>query len=328
MKNKPFNNRSSKPNLTKGKVPESTHKSADALSEVETSEKVLFRGVVTEVFPKFCNVLLDSDKRKLLCSYRRAKVIDKEAEWRERSPVAPGDIVGVHAYGTRDGVIESVEPRTNCIQRRAPGIEGKVVHTIAANVDLVVIVASLRDPDFSFGLIDRFLIAATRAGIKPILIINKVDLQENFEEKPWQLYLDLGVLCFPMSTRSGDGIQAVKEYVTGKTSVFAGHSGVGKTSLLQILFGEVFGRVGEISKRTGKGKHTTTVSKLLEMPDGTRFIDTPGIKEFGLFDIDPRDLVQYFAELFVLQEKHEEYSHLPRHESYLRIKEALEKEGR
>ena len=290
-------------------------------------------GVVSEVYPRFCNVILipeagSSEQKRLLCTYRRANVIDKEAEWRERSPVAVGDVVQVKVLGSKDGVIEDVGPRTNFISRRAPGKEGKVLHTIAANIDYVVIVTSLHDPDFSPGLVDRFLIASQSAGIAPVLVINKLDLRTNMADTPWQLYLDLGIRCYPLSSVTDEGVPELKALLKGKTSVFCGHSGVGKTSLLRHLFTEFVGRVGDISKSTGKGKHTTTVSTLIQTGDGTRFIDTPGIKEFGLFNVDPKELIQYFPEMYSLQVKREAYDHLPRYESYLRIKAALDDEGR
>jgi len=285
-------------------------------------------GVISEVFPKMANVILDEDEsKKVLCSYRRGQILDRDAEWRERSPVAPGDRVTVHLYGSKDGVIEEVTPRRNLISRKAPGREGKIMHTIAANVDFVVITSSLHEPDFSPGLIDRFLIATTVAQIIPIIVINKMDLREG-DEHPWKLYEDLGYRCFPLSTQSGGGVDALKATLKGKTSVFCGHSGVGKTSLLSLIFGDVVGRVGAVSGATGKGKHTTTVSKLIPAGEGTRFIDTPGIKEFGLIGVEPKDLIQYFPEMYELQVKREAYEHLPRFESYLRIKAALEDEGR
>lgn len=285
-------------------------------------------GVVGEVFPKMANVFLDeNENQKLLCSYRRSKVVDRDAEWRERSPVAPGDQVQIHAYGSKDGVIEEVLPRRNIIARRAPGREGKIMHIIAANVDFVVITASLRDPDFSPGLIDRFLIATTAAQITPVIVINKQDLADETSGCPWQLYLDLGYRCYAVSTVNKTGIEALRAEIKGKTSVFCGHSGVGKTSLLTELFGEAVGRIGIVST-SGKGKHTTTVSKLITVGDGTRFIDTPGIKEFGLIGVEAKDLIQYFPEMYELQVKREPYDHLPRYESYLRIKAALEDEGR
>jgi ribosome biogenesis GTPase len=287
-----------------------------------------YTGTVTEVFPKMANVILDEDEsRKLLCSYRRGKIVDRDAEWRERSPVATGDKVKIHAYGSKDGVIEEILPRVNTIARRAPGREGKILHTIAANIDFVVVTASLHDPDFSPGLVDRFLIATTTAQIIPVIVINKMDLQVG-DEKPWKLYEDLGYRCYPISAKDEKGIEELRAELRGKTSVFCGHSGVGKTSLLTVLFGEVVGKVGGISKSTGKGKHTTTVSKMIVVGDGTRFIDTPGIKEFGLLNVDPKNLIEHFPELWELQKKREPYDHLPRYQTYLKIKAALEDEGR
>lgn len=285
-------------------------------------------GVVSEVFPKMANVILDSDPtKKLLCTYRRGQIVARDTEWIQRSPVAPGDKVQVLVSGSRDGVIEEITPRKNYIARRAPGREGKIMHTIAANIDFIVVTTSLHDPDFSPGLVDRFLIAGTAAQIVPLIVINKMDLHTG-DERPWKLYEDLGYRCYPISTKTGEGIDAVRSVLHGKTSVFCGHSGVGKTSLLAILFGNDVGKVGEISKSTGKGKHTTTVSKLIEVEGGTRFIDTPGIKEFGLIGVDPKELIQYFPEMYELQVKRESYEHMARYESYLRIKAALEDEGR
>lgn len=289
-------------------------------------------GVVSEVFPNQCNVILDSDPtKKLLCSYRRAQIIDKEAEWRERSPVAPGDKVEIKVLGSKDGVIETLMPRRNKIQRKAPGREGQVLHTIATNVDQVVIVSAFLDPPFSPGLIDRFLIATQQEEIVPLIVINKMDLAEGvpeYERTPWKLYSDMGYQCLPVSAKDPSTLAALKEKVKGKTSVFCGHSGVGKTSLLHELFGEAFGKIGSVNAVTGKGKHTTTVSVMLEPEPGTRFIDTPGIKEFGLFNIKPNDLIQHFPEIYEIQQKRESVEHLPRYQSYLRIKQGLEDENR
>jgi ribosome biogenesis GTPase len=297
------------------------------MTETVKPESDLKPGVVTVVYPNQCNVSIDGGPT-LLCSYRRSKVINNETEWRERSPVAPGDKVGVKVLGSKDGVIEIIYRRENCIQRRAPGREGKVLHTIAANVDAVVIVSAYKEPDFSPGFIDRFLIAAQRAEIKPIVVINKMDLRTDPDHKPWRLYEEFGILCFPVTVKDVSTIEPLREFLKAKTSVFCGHSGVGKTSLLHELYGVSVGKVGEISKATGKGKHTTTVSNLVETPDGTRFIDTPGIKEFGIFGVDPKQLIEYYPELWDLQQKHEPYEHLERYDIYKKIKAALEDEGR
>ena len=300
----------------------------------------LVSGVVSEVFPNQCNVILDHDpSKKLLCSYRRSQFSKKDkadkdkdtakdkTAWRERSPVSPGDKVEVQVLGSKDGVLENILPRKNCIQRKAPGKEGNILHTIAANIDHVVIVSAFLDPPFSFGFIDRFLVSTQKEEITPLIVINKMDLSHDpsaTDKTPWKIYEELGFECFPISAHDPASLAALKAKVKGKTSVFCGHSGVGKTSLLHELFGEKIGKIGIVNRVTGKGKHTTTVSMLLQTEDGTRFIDTPGIKEFGLFKVTPMELIQYFPELYALQVKREKYDHLPRYESYIRIKESLE----
>ena len=292
----------------------------------------LVSGVVSEVFPNQCNVILDHDTdKKLLCSYRRSQFLNKKVEWRERSPVAPGDRVEIKVLGSKDGVVENLIPRKNKIQRKAPGREGQVLHTIAANVDQVVIVSAFLDPPFSPGLIDRFLIATQQEEIVPLIVINKMDLAEDpsvTDKTPWKLYSDMGYQCFPVSAHDPVSLEILREKVRGKTSVFCGHSGVGKTSLLQELFGEKIGKIGSVNSYTGKGKHTTTVSLLLQPEPGTRFIETPGIKEFGLFGIKPNDLIQHFPELYEVQQKRESIEGLSRYHSYLRIKQGLEDENR
>ncbi len=289
-------------------------------------------GVVSEVFPNQCNVILDHQPdQKLLCTYRRSQFLNKKTEWRERSPVAPGDIVEIKVLGSKDGVVENLVPRKNKIQRKAPGREGQVLHTIAANVDQVVIVSAFQDPPFSPGLIDRFLIATQQEQIVPLIVINKMDLSkptDSPEYMPWKLYQDMGYQCFPVSAHDPESLKKLREKVQGKTSVFCGHSGVGKTSLLQELFGEKFGKIGSVNSFTGKGKHTTTVSVMLQPEPGTRYIDTPGIKEFGIFGITPNELIQHFPELYEVQLARKSIEDLPRYQSYLRIKQGLEEENR
>ena len=246
---------------------------------MQNNNENLIKGVVTEVFPNQCSVILDSDpSKKLLCSYRRSQFLNKKTEWRERSPVAPGDY-----------------------------------------------------PPFSPGLIDRFLIATQQEKIVPLIVINKMDLAAGvpeFDRTPWKLYTDMGYQCFPVSAHDPESLQILKDKVKGKTSVFCGHSGVGKTSLLHEIFGEKIGKIGSVNSVTGKGKHTPTCSILLQPEVGTRFIDTPGIKEFGLFNIKPNELLEHFPELYELDQKREKYDHLSRYQSYLRIKQGLEEENR
>jgi len=161
------------------------------------------------------------------------------------------------------------------------------------------------------------------------LVINKIDLDLN-HQKPWTLYENLGIRCFPLSTVDCRGIQDLNQMLMGKTVVFCGHSGVGKTSLLNLLIdgGQLSGKVGTVNSYTGKGKHTTTVSSMMITDAGSKFIDTPGIKEFGLFKITEKTLMEYFPEIQEVHLQRNPIDQLPRYESYQRILAALKDENR
>jgi ribosome biogenesis GTPase / thiamine phosphate phosphatase len=294
-------------------------------------------GTVAEVFPKLCKVRIDASGATLLCPYRRAQVYNREAaeaDIRERTPVAVGDRVKVQVLGSQDGVVEGVSSRRNQLMRLAPGREGLQIHILASNDDLLVIVAAVREPEFSPGLIDRFLVAGQIAGIETVICINKMDLRQQ-DESPWEIYSKIGIPVVPVSAKGAPGVQALQERIAGKLSVFCGHSGVGKTSLLRVLLGREIGRIGELSQATGKGRHTTTGAVLLEGP-GCRVIDTPGIREFGVVGIEPEELRHYFPEFrelgcAVTDCLHEDEpgcvaQELPRYSSYRRVLTSLKEE--
>ena len=295
--------------------------------------------IVAEVFPKLCRVKLDETESgmpfEFLCSYRRANLLGVTgSEYRERSPVAVGDRVKVTRSSPDSGVIEGLCERRSRLVRRAPGRDDqKVQHVLAANVDAVVIVASLKFPDFSPGLVDRFLIGALSSSITPILVVTKLDLLRAQDPKPWSIYSDLGFSVREVSVKSRVGLDDLDQELRGKTIVFCGKSGAGKTSLLSSLLGESAGRVGDVSDATGKGKHTTTSSILLGGPENSQWIDTPGVREFALTDIAPENLKDFFPEFKRSQCAVENCLHtgevncegvsIPRYSSYLRIYESL-----
>lgn len=277
---------------------------------------------VTEVFPNCCRVRMDDSVATPLCQYKRNAVFGRTVHGlRQRSPVAVGDRVKTTVYGSSDGVVEGVAARRNHLARPAPGREDAVVHVLAANVDLLVIVASVHEPDFSPGLVDRFLVAAQAASIPALLCVNKVDLAGS-GHRPWALYEEIGIETVSVSASTGEGIEPLRRRLTGVSAVFCGHSGVGKTSTLSALLGHEVGRVGEVSESTGKGRHTTTGAVMLEGPEGSRWIDTPGVRSFGLTGVAPDELIDFFPELKGLGET--EAGNQPRYESYLRIRESLE----
>ena len=300
--------------------------------------------VVAEVFPNQCRVRLNPDARpsedliEILCSYRRAGVINQsgtKAGNKERSPVAVGDRVKVSVNPDKSGLVQGVCERRNFLARPAPGRDAKNVHVVAANLDLLVIVASVNSPEFSPGLIDRYLVAAGAAGIQPLLCVTKVDLlaSDLTSARPWNIYRDIGIHTIESSAKRGVGLDLLLKELVGKVVVFCGHSGVGKTSLLRGLLGSDVGRVGELSSSTGKGRHTTTGAILLNGPDKSEWIDTPGIREFGISEVKPESLASFFPELLSLEcgqkgclhagEEHCQAIGLPRYTSYRRIFESL-----
>lgn len=200
-------------------------------------------------------------------------------------PVAPGDFVTI-----RHGKVASISTRRTTLSRRDPANPHRE-RIIAANIDLLVIVASMTDPPFRAGLVDRYLIAAARGGIQPILCINKIDLMsDTAAAEHFQIPI---VRC---SAKTGQGIDELRGLLAGNLSVLAGHSGTGKSSILNALVKENCARTGEVSGETGKGRHTTTASHLYELGNGGRIIDTPGIREFGLGRITIADLREAFPE--------------------------------
>ncbi len=191
-------------------------------------------------------------------------------------------------------------------------------------MEILVIVTSAADPEFSPGLVDRVLVAAQMQGILPIICVNKIDLLAS-PVKPWAIYSELGFEVFEVSATRGTGIPALRDRLLKKRVAFFGHSGVGKTSLLRALIGEQIGKVGEVSEVTGKGKHTTTGAVLIQGPEDSLWIDTPGVREFGLIGLNAEQLAEYFPEFRGLDPSDPESParELPRYESYCRIRDSL-----
>ncbi|HVC08623.1 MAG TPA: ribosome small subunit-dependent GTPase A [Elusimicrobiota bacterium] len=290
-------------------------------------------GTVTEIFPNQSAVRLDRAARPALCRYRMATLAFGSVH-RERSPVCVGDRVRVEA-----GVIVGRCERRNRLIRPAPNARDPLLHVLAANVDCLVIVAAAREPGFSAGIIDRFLVAASAQKIQQILCVNKSDLIKPDEVRAWSHYPAAGVAVVEASAKGGSGIERLMALLRGKIAVFCGHSGVGKTSLLRrLLSDESYGRVGAIGAASDKGRHTTSGAVLLAGPDGSSFIDTPGVMNFGLLDVAAGDLLAHFPELHAASAScaagcaHDEepacaLRALPRYASYRAIQSSLAKNG-
>jgi ribosome biogenesis GTPase len=200
-------------------------------------------------------------------------------------PVVPGDEVSV-----LNDSVSGIAPRRTMLTRTDP-VNERRERVIVANVDRMVIVAAITNPPLRTGLIDRYMIAAARGGIQPILCINKLDLSTDTSAVAgYEIPI---VRC---STKTGQGIDELRDWLAGSVAVLTGHSGVGKSSLLNSLSEEDQARVGLLSEETGKGRHTTTASRLYRLKNGARIIDTPGIREFGLGPVTLDELKAAFPE--------------------------------
>lgn len=209
------------------------------------------------------------------------------------SILAPGDRVLVE-NDERGAVVRAVRARTNKLSRPAIGRDREQV--FAANVDFAVIVASAARPAFRPGLIDRYLIAAQAGGVEPIICVNKVDIVDSVPEDV-NTYRDLGLHVMTTSCATGLGIDALRAQLTNSTSVLVGHSGVGKSSLVNVLDPDLTVHTQEISESTNKGRHTTSAARMYELAGGIRIIDTPGVKQLGIWGVTPVELDYYFHEI-------------------------------
>jgi ribosome biogenesis GTPase len=217
---------------------------------------------------------------------------------KESNPVAVGDHVLIDL--THDiGSITEILPRRNHILRQSVKKSGHS-HVLAANIDQLIIVATLALPRTSLGFIDRCLVSAEAFRIPQVLIFNKRDLldDEGLElfEKFTQLYTNVGVTCFSTSAKNDDQFQ-VREILKDKTTLIAGHSGVGKSTLLNKISPSITQSVGDISDFSEKGKHTTTFAEMFQLDTATFVIDTPGVKEWGLVDMNEQEISDYFPEM-------------------------------
>jgi ribosome biogenesis GTPase len=200
-------------------------------------------------------------------------------------PAAPGDEVAIlHEK------VAGIGARRTTLARTDPGNPHREL-VVAANIDLLLIVAPMVDPPFRPGLIDRYLVAAARGGIRAVLCLNKIDLCA--DTAPAEIFPIPKVRC---SALTGQGIDELRDLIAGNLAVLAGHSGAGKSSLLNALIDKAGARTAEVSDETGKGRHTTTSSRLLTLANAGRIIDTPGIRELGLGPVSRAELIAAFPE--------------------------------
>ena len=241
-----------------------------------------------------CEIELDGEP--MICHLPKALVLAQKSE------LAVGDRIEVARRPAGDLVAARILERTNRLSRPDPFLAHRE-RVLAANVDLAIVVVAIRKPPLSVGLVDRFLVALAHGGVAAAIAVNKIDLAAPDAATDPELealapYARLGVPVVRCSARTGEGISELRALVAGRTVVFVGHSGVGKSSLLKAVAPEFEVRVNEVSNLNDKGRHTTTRARIYRLDDGvTRIVDTPGIREFGLWKMTPGELASYFDEL-------------------------------
>jgi ribosome biogenesis GTPase len=218
------------------------------------------------------------------------------------NPVAVGDRVQVEDKGGDAPVVGDIEPRRNYIIRRSSNLS-KEFQIIAANLDQAVLVATLTNPETSTTFIDRFLATAEAYQVPAVLAFNKIDLLDTEEwrnrlDELKTLYESIGYTVVAMSAATGEGADALRAQLAGKMSLLSGNSGVGKSSIINLLVPDAHVKVGDVSHTHHKGMHTTTFSELLDLPGGGAIIDTPGVKAFGTIDFERAEVAHYFPEIF------------------------------
>ena len=265
-------------------------------------------------------------------------------EIRTTNPVAVGDQVEIQINSEGTAFITKIEERRNYIIRRASNLS-KQAHIIAANVDMALLIVTVNYPITTTIFIDRFLATAEAYRVPVKLVFNKIDRYQEEDQELLEglihLYTTIGYPCSKLCARTGEGLDELKADLQGKITLLSGHSGVGKSTLINQLIPGINLRTGDISEYHNKGMHTTTFSEMIALPEGGYLIDTPGIKGFGTIEMEGAEIAHYFPEIFrhsadcrfnncthrhepgcaVLQAVEEHYISESRYRSYLSIME-------
>lgn len=260
-------------------------------------------GEVIQVFSLFSEV--DHDGTRYLCTVRKtlAKVSKTQIVVGDRVRFRPSGTM--HEAGVPEAVIEQVLPRQTVLTR-TNSFRTTEQHPIVANAQQMLIVASLWAPFPRWGLIDRMLVAAQAGGLRPIVCLNKIDLadatpearqQADLAEQALPYYQSLGITTLRTSVDQGIGIESLRDLLRGQVTVLAGHSGVGKSSLVQAVEPQLDIRVGDVSSVHLKGKHTTSSARRYGLSSGGAVVDTPGVKLFGLWGVTPENLDSFFPDV-------------------------------
>ncbi|SCA62864.1 Putative ribosome biogenesis GTPase RsgA [Chlamydiales bacterium SCGC AG-110-M15] len=302
-----------------------------AKQSLEENDKLL-RGRVLSI--KGLDIIVDCDGTQHTCVIPG---IFKKDRTRKKNLLIVGDFVLFDPTSKGEGVVRRIEER-HSIFSRADNISRRREQYIAANIDQVLITVSLLKPHLKHSLIDRYIIATLQGNMKPIIIINKIDLLDDEDipsdlrdeermlfQEVLKVYHDLNIPIIPISAETGEGLDKLKVVMSGKASVFSGQSGVGKSSLINAATGLDF-ETNAVVSRTGKGSHTTTSASLVPLSCGGWCIDTPGISSFGIWDLKVENVEAFFEEIheYGAHCKFSNCSH--RHEPDCAVMEAVENE--
>lgn len=248
------------------------------------------------------------------------------------NPIAVGDVVDFELDSSTDeviGQIHHIHDRKNYIVRKSVNLS-KQTHIIASNIDLVFLLITINNPPTTTSFIDRFLVTAEAYGIEAVLVFNKID---TFDEAmiDEQLYLqyiysEIGYKCLRVSAKEQKGIEQLKNMMLGKVSMFSGHSGVGKSTLVNALEPNLNLKTKTISEQSKQGQHTTTFAEMYDLAFEAKIIDTPGIKGFGIVDMEPGEVSGYFPEFFKLKDECKFNNCLHKDEPNCAVKSALEQD--
>lgn len=246
------------------------------------------------------------------------------------NPIAVGDIVDFELDETTDetiGQINNIHDRKNYIVRKSVNLS-KQTHIIASNIDVVFLLITINNPPTTTSFIDRFLVTAEAYGIEAILVFNKIDTYDEamIEEQLFleYVYSQIGYKCLKVSAIGKEGIDSLKKEMLGKVSMFSGHSGVGKSTLVNALEPTLNLKTKVISEQSKQGQHTTTFAEMYDLSFDAKIIDTPGIKGFGIVDMEPTEISDYFPEFFALKEQCKFNNCLHKEEPNCSVKKALD----
>ena len=232
----------------------------------------------------------------------RIKGVFKIDEITSTNPVSVGDEVEIEIEDDIENtaVINKIYDRKNYINRQSPRVKHQH-QIIAANIDQSLLLATLKEPRTSQGFIDRFLVASEMYHVSSVIVFNKIDLHKKKEEQQFekwkQMYQEIEYKVIGISVKENMGIDEIKELLKDKITLISGHSGVGKSSLLNVILPQLNLKIQEVSGWSGKGLHTTTFAEMFDLPFGGKIIDTPGMREFGLVSISRQELSHYFPEM-------------------------------